>query len=154
MWLHDRMEPKIEAARERIERVAVEHKNKKVGEIHVNQIFNGLRGMDILLSDVSFVDPHEGLQYRGYKIKDVLELLPKADGSEFPLAGGLYYLLLVGDIPTRQDALDIEEEWRRRSDLPYHGRYAAFYAQRYPSHDYAFTGDTGFGITLRVCVEL
>jgi citrate synthase len=120
MWLHDRMEPKVEAARERIARVAAEHKNKKVGEIHVNQIFNGLRGMDILLSDVSFVDPQEGLQYRGYKIKDVLNLLPKADGSEFPLAGGLYYLLLVGDIPTRQDALDIEEEWRRRSDLPYH----------------------------------
>ena len=120
MWLHDRMEPKVEVARERINRVLTQHRKKKIGEIRVNQIFNGLRGMDILISDVSFVDPQDGLQYRGYKVKDVLDLLPKAENSDFPLAGGLYYLMLVGDLPTRQDALDIEEEWRRRSDLPYH----------------------------------
>jgi citrate synthase len=82
MWLHDRLEPKIEAARARMAHVATEYKDHKLGEIHLNQIFNGLRGMDILLSDVSFVDPHEGVHYRGYKIKDVLQLLPKADGSE------------------------------------------------------------------------
>src|SRR4030042_3213800 len=117
MWLHDRMEPKIEAARARMERVAGEYKNHKLGDIYLNQIFNGLRGMDILLSDVSFVDAHKGVHYRGYPLKEALNLLPKAEGSEFPMAGGLYYLLLVGDIPTDQDAMDVEEEWGRRSDL-------------------------------------
>jgi citrate synthase len=47
-------------------------------------------------------------------------MLPKADDSELPLAGGMYYLLLTGDNPTREQALMVEEEWRRRSDLPYY----------------------------------
>ncbi len=38
MWLHDRMEPKIDAARERIEHIEAEFKNHKLGEIHLNQI--------------------------------------------------------------------------------------------------------------------
>jgi len=35
-----------------------------------------------------------------------------------PLVGGLYYLLLVGEIPTLEEAQEVEEEWRRRSAVP------------------------------------
>ena len=120
MWLHDRIEGKIQAKREQISQIVSAHTDKRVQDVYVGQFFGGLRGTDLLLSDVSFVDPSDGLHYRGYSVEEFLRLLPKADGSEMPLAGGVYYLLLVGEMPTRQDALDVEEEWRRRSDLPYH----------------------------------
>lgn len=120
MWLHDRLEPKIIEARERNERIYSQYKDRKLGDYQVRHIFNGLRDLDLLISDVSFVDPQEGLKIRGYPIAEVLNFLPRANGNETPLAGGLYYLLLSGEKPTIQDALDIEEEWCRRGDLPYH----------------------------------
>ncbi len=120
MWLHDRLEPKIEEARKRLAKIYQEHKNDVLGEYQVKHVYNGLRDLDLLICDLSFVDPHEGLKIRGYPIKEVVDFLPRASGSEMPLAGGLYYLLLVGDKPTLQDAQDIEEEWCRRGDLPYH----------------------------------
>jgi len=120
MWLHDKLEPKIKEARERAERIYKEHREFKLGEYKVKHVYNGLRELDLLISDLSFVDPHEGLKIRGYPIKEVIDFLPRACGNEMPLAGGLYYLLLVGEKPTLEDALDIEEEWRHQCDLPYH----------------------------------
>lgn len=120
MWLHDRLEKKINIARERMESLVADYRDKKVEDVTVSHIFGGLRGVDLLISDVSYVDPQEGLQYRGYPVQEFLEKLPKADGSTMPLAGGVYYLLLMGEMPTQQDALDVEEEWRHRSDIPYH----------------------------------
>jgi citrate synthase len=120
MWLHDRLEPKIKEAKERISKIYQEHQDTTLGEYQVKHIYNGLRDLDLLICDLSFVDPNEGLKIRGYPIKEVVDFLPRANGNEMPLAGGLYYLLLVGDKPSMKDALDIEEEWCRRSDLPYH----------------------------------
>ena len=120
MWLHDKLEPKIKEARERAERIYKEHREFKLGEYKVKHVYNGLRELDLLISDLSFVDPQEGLKIRGYPIKEVIDFLPRACGNEMPLAGGLYYLLLVGEKPTLEDALDIEEEWRHQCDLPYH----------------------------------
>ena len=50
----------------------------------------------------------------------MLQLLPKADGCEYPLVGGLYYLLMTGDIPTREEAQEVEIEWKVRNNLPDH----------------------------------
>jgi citrate synthase len=120
MWLHDKIEEKVEQTRERIRRISDEHGDQKVGEVKVSHLFNGLRELDLLVSDVSYVDSEEGVHFRGFTVKEVLAQLPKAPGSEFPLLGGMYYLLLVGEMPTQQDALAMEEEFRHRSDLPYH----------------------------------
>lgn len=120
MWLHDRLEEKIHTARERLEHLIETYRNHQIEDVRVGHLFGGLRGVDLLISDVSYVDSEEGLHYRGYPVTEFLSKLPKADGSEMPLAGGIYYLLLLGEMPTRQDALDVEEEWRHRSDIPYH----------------------------------
>lgn len=120
MWLHDRIEEKIHKTRSRMEDMAASYRDHHIEDVTVGHIFGGLRGVDLLISDVSYVDPKEGLHYRGYSVEEFLDQLPKADNSDMPLAGGVYYLLLVGEMPTRQDALDVEEEWRHRSDIPYH----------------------------------
>jgi citrate synthase len=48
----------------------------------------------------------------------LLEKLPKAAGNQMPLVGGLYYLLLVGEIPTLEEALEVEDEWKKRGSVP------------------------------------
>ncbi|MEW6651456.1 MAG: citrate (Si)-synthase, partial [Chloroflexota bacterium] len=78
----------------------------------------GIRGVQISISDISYVDPSEGIRLRGYTVPQVLNLLPKARNSEIPLAGGLYYLLLTGELPSVLDAEEVEKEWRERSKVP------------------------------------
>jgi len=120
MWFQDKLEEKINIKRGRIKDIVSQYSSQKIGDVTVKNLFSGLRGNDLLVSDVSYVDPNDGIHFRGYSINDLMEMLPKAEESEMPLAGGMYYLLLIGEMPTREDALAIEEEWRRAGDLPYH----------------------------------
>lgn len=120
MWLHDKMEGKINTTRDRISGLVSEHGTQIIGDISVNHIFGGLRGADLMICDVSYVDAYTGIHFRGYTIDELLKELPKAEDSDLPLAGGMYFLLLTGDLPTNKEAHTIEEEWRQRADLPYY----------------------------------
>ena len=71
-----------------------------------------------VLTDVSFVDPAEGIRFRGMSIPELLKALPKARGGKMPLVGGLYYLLMVGAVPTKEQALAVEAEWGKRAGVP------------------------------------
>ncbi len=35
-----------------------------------------------------------------------------------PLVGGLYYLLLIGEVPTKEQAMEVEAEWAKRATVP------------------------------------
>ena len=35
-----------------------------------------------------------------------------------PLVGGFYYLLMIGELPTKEQALEVEAEWAKRSAVP------------------------------------
>ena len=120
MWLQDKLEKKIIEQRARIKDVIEQCGDQKIGDITVKNLFSGLRGNDLMVSDVSYVDPDDGIQFRGFSIDELLKVLPKADKSEMPLAGGMYYLLLLGELPSCEEALAVEEDWRRISDLPYY----------------------------------
>ena len=120
MWIQDKLEDKIIEKRRRIKEIVSQYCDQSIGDVTVKNLFSGLRGNDLLVSDVSYVDPNDGIHFRGYSVNDLLKMLPKAQDSEMPLAGGMYYLLLFGEMPTRKEALAIEEEWRRAGDLPYY----------------------------------
>jgi citrate synthase len=51
-------------------------------------------------------------------IPELLKALPKARGGKMPLVGGLYYLLMVGAVPTKEQALAVEAEWGKRAGVP------------------------------------
>lgn len=120
MNIEHRIISKLTAERSRMKKLVSEHKSFKVADVTVEQIYGGIRGVPIGVTDVSHVNPQEGLRLRGYTIPEVLEKLPKADNGEFPLAGGLYYLLMTGELPTRQEADQVEIEWKVRSNVPEH----------------------------------
>src|SRR5512143_1564039 len=98
--------------------LAKEHADVVVDQVTVGQVVGGMRDIKSLLTDVSYVDPAEGIRFRGMSIPEVLGALPKARGAKLPLVGGLYYLLVVGQVPTREQALEVEAEWGKRAVVP------------------------------------
>ena len=116
--LKEKLAAKIPAARERYNRIRKEYGNVVIDQVTVAQVAGGMRGIKSLLTDISYLDPYEGIRFRGYTIPEVLEKLPKREGAEVPLVGGFFYLLLTGDIPTLEEAEEVEAEWKARGQVP------------------------------------
>jgi citrate synthase len=118
MILHDKIAEQLPAWRERIRALGKEHAEVVVDHVTVGQIVGGMRDIKSLLTDVSFVDPAHGILFRGLPIPEMLKKLPKARGGKMPLVGGLYYLLMIGEVPTREEAQAVEAEWADRAEVP------------------------------------
>ena len=120
MLLKDKISEKLPDWQNRVTALVKEHGDKVVDQVTIKQVYGGMRGAKVLVTDISYVDPNEGIRYRGFTIPELMNLLPKAAGSEYPLAGGLYYLLLTGEIPTDDQAQEVEMIWKSRSTIPPH----------------------------------
>lgn len=120
MILHEKLSAQLPAWRERVKSLAKEHGDVVVDKVTVGQVIGGMRDIKSLLTDVSFVDPAEGIRFRGMSIPEVLKALPKAKGGKMPMVGGLFYLLLIGEVPTKEQALEVETEWAKRASVPDH----------------------------------
>jgi citrate synthase len=120
MILHEKISAQLPAWRERVKTLAKEHAAVVVDTVTIEEVIGGMRDIKSLLTDISSVDPGEGIRFRGLTIPETLKQLPKGRGAKLPLVGGLYYLLLVGEVPTREQALEVEAEWARRATIPDH----------------------------------
>jgi len=118
MILKDKLAEQIPVWRERVKKLVKENGNTIVDRVSIEQIYGGMRDVKSLVSDISYVHPIEGIRLRGYSIPELLAQLPRLEGMEMPLVGGLYYLLLIGEIPTLEIALEVEKEWQARSRVP------------------------------------
>lgn len=118
MILEDRIEANVSIWRERVARLTKEYGDFVISNVTVQQIYSGIRGVPIQVSDISYVDPDFGIRYRDYSINEVLKLLPKAPGTQFPLIGGLYHLLMDNELPTLSKAQEVEAEWKARASVP------------------------------------
>ena len=97
-----------------------DHGDKKIGEVSLSQIYQGMRGITGLVSETSLLDAQEGIRFRGYTIPELQIKLPKAkDGTE-PLPEGLFHLMLLGELPTEEDVQLLTSVWQRRSHVPNH----------------------------------
>jgi len=117
--LKSKLKEKIEAWRPRTVKLLKEYGDTKVGEVTMAQAIGGMRGVRCLVTDISYLDPNEGIRFRGFTIPEVLEKLPMPkDGGEVPLVEGFIYLLLTGDLPTDADVDDIAKEFNDRKAVP------------------------------------
>lgn len=103
-----------------IKKLIAEHGEVSLGEVTIAQAYQGMRGIPGLITETSLLDSNEGIRFRGYSIPELREKLPKADGGQEPCPEGLFYLMLVGEIPTDEDAGHISAVWARRSHVPNH----------------------------------
>ncbi|MEO5942723.1 MAG: citrate (Si)-synthase, eukaryotic [Ferruginibacter sp.] len=97
-----------------------EHGNKKIGEVNLSQIYQGMRGMTGLVTETSLLDAQDGIRFRGYSIPELQKELPKAPGGNEPLPEGLFYLMLVNELPTEDDVQHLSSVLQRRSHVPNH----------------------------------
>lgn len=51
-------------------------------------------------------------------IPECQKALPSADGGEEPLPEGLFWLLMTGEVPTKEQVKMVSQEWAKRSELP------------------------------------
>ncbi len=116
--IEDKIREQLPAWRSRVQRLIKDYGHVTVDEITVAQVYGGMRDVQSLVTDISYVDPIEGIRFRGFTIPEVLKTLPRKSETSIPWVGGLYYLLLVGEMPTMDQALAIEEEWKARSEIP------------------------------------
>ncbi len=112
---------KIEGSIREVREFLAAHGDEKMGEITVRQLYSGMRGMPALIYETSKLDPAEGIRFRGYSIPELNEVLPKypPEGKQ-PLPEGIFYLMLMNELPTEDEVRRISNNWARRSIVPPH----------------------------------
>lgn len=109
---------KIQEHRPRTTKLVKECSDVVLGEHTIGQAIGGARGIKCLVTDISYLDPMEGIRFRGLTIPETMAALPKVPGGVQPYVEGFWYLLLTGDVPTMEQTLEVVEDWRERSQVP------------------------------------
>ena len=116
--LKEKLKEKIDAHRPRTTRLLKEFGDVKVGEVTISQTINGMRGVKGLATDISYLDPMEGIRFRGRTIPEVMDIIPKPEGKDYPYVEAFWYYLLTGDVPTLEETKEIVEEFKERRTVP------------------------------------
>lgn len=102
------------------QRLKKEHADLVIGQITLGQVMTGMKGLPLLVTDTSKLDPEEGIRFKGYSIPELQEKLPKVNPGGEPIPEGLFYLMLIGEIPSEEDALNLSKDWATRAHVPQH----------------------------------
>ena len=118
--IKERFKTKADIVSAEIKEMLKEHGNKVIGEVQLSQVYQGMRGITGLVTETSLLDAQEGIRFRGYSIPELQQKLAKAPDGYEPLPEGLFYLMLVGELPSEEDVHHISSVWQRRSHVPNH----------------------------------
>ncbi|CAF4751722.1 probable citrate synthase 2, mitochondrial [Pieris napi] len=114
------LQEKIPKEQEKIRELRKKHGATKMGDVTVDMMYGGMRGIKGLICETSVLDADEGIRFRGLSIPECQKQLPKAKGGDEPLPEGLFWLLVTGEVPTEAQVAAISKEWAQRAELPAH----------------------------------
>jgi citrate synthase len=134
--LKEKLFEKIEEHRPRVKKLLKDHGDVVVDQVTIAKMIGGMRSIKCLVTDISYLDPNEGIRYRGYTLPEVFKKLPKPEDAEMPYVEGLFYLLLTGEIPNDKDIEELIDEFRKRRILP---RYVYEVIDAFPSFSHPMT---------------
>ena len=63
--IKDRFKIKADQVASEIKDLLKEHGNKKIGEVILSQVYQGMRGMTGLVTETSLLDAQEGIRFQG-----------------------------------------------------------------------------------------
>ena len=118
--LKQKFSEKSAALRIELKALLKEYGKTKVDEVVLSQVFGGARGVKMMVWETSQLDAIEGIRFRGYSIPELRDLLPKGEDGLEPRPEGLFWLMLVGEVPTAEEVEWVSEQWRKRSVVPEH----------------------------------
>ncbi|MCL4478117.1 MAG: citrate (Si)-synthase, eukaryotic [Deltaproteobacteria bacterium] len=116
--LKDKLSKLIPIWRNNVSTLSKEHGKIKIDEVELDQALGGMRDIKSMVCETSYLDPMEGIRFRNYTIPEVREKLPKPEPNSEAYPTGLWYLLLTGEIPSKDDVLEIEDEFKVRASVP------------------------------------
>jgi citrate synthase len=116
--LKQKLQQKIDEWRPRTRSLIKDNCDVVIDQVTIAKAIGGMRSLKCLVTDISYLDPHEGIRYRGYTLPEVFEKLPKPPGAEMPYVEGLFYLLLTGEVPTQSEVAEVVDEFKKRNKLP------------------------------------
>ncbi len=111
---------KTQAHAKEVKEILREHGTRKIDDVTIDQVYGGMRDITSMLWETSLLDAEEGIRFRGYSIPELREKLPKAPNGNEPLPEGLFWLMMVGEIPNYEQVKWLTENWVRRSNVPEH----------------------------------
>ena len=97
-----------------------DHGDFELGSVTISHVFSGMKGIPSLLTDTSKLDPEEGIRFRGYSIPELQQKLPRLKKEGEPLPEGLFYLMLLNELPAIDDVNSLSADWAKRNKVPQH----------------------------------
>ncbi|WP_243287084.1 citrate (Si)-synthase [Geothrix terrae] len=116
--LKTRLLEKIQEHRPRTQKLTKEFADVVIDQVNIGQVIGGARDIHALVTDISYLDPQEGIRFRGKNIPETFAALPKAKGGEYPTVESFWYFLLTGEIPTQAEVDEVLADFQSRSKVP------------------------------------
>ncbi len=110
MILKEKLAEIIPQKREEMKSLMKDNASKVIGDVTVEQLFGGMRGVKSIICDTSEVGLDTGLVIRGIPILELVEKTPEE----------VFYLLLTGELPDKEALDDVTQELHRRSEVPFY----------------------------------
>jgi citrate synthase len=110
MILKDRLTAQIPKLREEARNLVEKNSSTVIGEVTIEQIYGGMRGIKGLMCDTSEVGLDTGLIIRGIPILELTDKIPEE----------IFYLLLTGELPEHEALIDLQNELKRRAEVPFY----------------------------------
>ncbi|GAA5960982.1 hypothetical protein JCM8115_002646 [Rhodotorula mucilaginosa] len=101
-----------------LKEIKSQHGAKTLGNVTVEQVIGGGRGIKYMLWDPSVLDAEEGIRFWGRSIPECQRDLPTAEGGKEILPEAMFWYLLTGKVPTAEETKQFQEELVGRSELP------------------------------------
>lgn len=111
---------KATAQRNKIKAMLKEYGELVVDQVTLSQIYGGARNIKSMVWETSDLDSELGIKFRGYSIPELRNLLPKGTDKKEPRPEGLFWLMLVGEVPTVEQVEWLTLQWTHRSNVPEH----------------------------------
>jgi citrate synthase len=73
----DRFKEKADASAIEIKDLIKEHGNKKIGEVQLSQVYQGMRGITGLVTETSLLDAQEGIRFADIPFLNCRKNFPK-----------------------------------------------------------------------------
>lgn len=91
---------------------------KKIGDVKVENVLGGMRGLKSMVWQGSVLDANEGIRFHGHTIADCNRLLPKGRTGKEMLPEAMFWLLLTGKIPSEAQIREFSAMLARQAVAP------------------------------------
>ncbi|KAB5596511.1 Citrate synthase [Ceratobasidium theobromae] len=118
--LQETLQEIIPAKQAQIKDLRTNHASVKVGDVKIENIVGGMRGLKAMLWEGSVLDPNEGIRFHGLSIPDCQKVLPPAKGGQEIISESMLWLLLTGQVPSPEQVRDFSRSLAERGELPDH----------------------------------